>query len=76
MRAVWQARARADARLLRDSGLSVSEMAYHCGFRVPFHFSRWVRVMEDRTPAEVRAKAWRRPGPDPEEPFALFCSPP
>lgn len=58
MRAVWEARTRAGVRLLRDSGLSVGEIAHRCGFQTPFHFSRWVRAMEALSPGQVRAQAW------------------
>jgi AraC-like DNA-binding protein len=58
MRAVWEARTRAGVRLLRDSGLSVGEIAHRCGFQTTFHFSRWVRAMESLSPGQVRAQAW------------------
>ncbi len=58
MRYVWEMRTRQGMRLLRDTGLTVSEVAARCGFSTPFHFSRWVRAMAGVAPREFRARAW------------------
>lgn len=58
MRALWTARTEQGVRLLRETGLSVSEIAYHSGFATPFHFSRWVRQLHGKSPRAVRAEAW------------------
>lgn len=58
MRAVWEARTRAGVQLLRDSGLNVGDIAWRCGFKTIFHFSRWVREIEGLSPREVRTRAW------------------
>jgi len=47
----------------RDSGFGVGEIAYRCGFQTPFHFSRWVRATESRSPREVRTQVWTGRGP-------------
>lgn len=60
MRAVWAARTARGVRLLRETGLSVGEVAVRCGFQTPFHFSRWVRETEGVSPRELRARAWGR----------------
>lgn len=60
MRALWEARTRRGVRMLRDTGLSVSEVGFQCGFQTPFHFSRWVKTLEGRSPREVRSQAWGR----------------
>jgi AraC family transcriptional regulator of arabinose operon len=58
VRALWEARTRQGVRLLRDTGLTVGEVAFRCGFQTPFHFSRWVRALTGASPRAVRAKAW------------------
>ncbi|MGH8017223.1 MAG: helix-turn-helix transcriptional regulator [Opitutaceae bacterium] len=58
MRHVWETRTRQGMRLLRDTGLTVSEIASRCGFSTPFHFSRWVRTISGVAPREFRARAW------------------
>lgn len=58
VRALWEARTRQGVRLLRDTGLTVSEVAFRCGFQTPFHFSRWVRTLTGASPRAVRAQAW------------------
>lgn len=58
MRALWTARTEHGVRLLRETGLSVSEIAWRSGFATPFHFSRWVRKLHGMSPRDLRAKAW------------------
>ena len=58
VRALWEARTRQGVRLLRDTGLTVGEVAFRCGFQTPFHFSRWVRTLTGASPRAVRAQAW------------------
>ncbi len=57
-RALWEARTRQGLRLLQDTGLSVSEVAFRSGFQTPFHFSRWVRGMTGKSPRALRAESW------------------
>ncbi|MEO6873273.1 MAG: AraC family transcriptional regulator, partial [Opitutaceae bacterium] len=45
IRHVWEVRTRRGAQLLRETGLTVGEVAFRCGFQTPFHFSRWVREL-------------------------------
>lgn len=58
VRALWEARTRQGVRLLRDTGLTVGEVAFRCGFQTPFHFSRWVRALTGASPRTVRERAW------------------
>ena len=58
VRALWEARTRQGMRMLRDTGLTVGEVAFRCGFQTPFHFSRWVRTLTGASPRAVRAQAW------------------
>jgi AraC family transcriptional regulator of arabinose operon len=60
IRHVWEVRTRRGAQLLRETGLTVGEVAFRCGFRTPFHFSRWVRELFGVSPRALRAKAWER----------------
>jgi AraC family transcriptional regulator of arabinose operon len=60
IRHVWEARTRRGAQLLRETGLTVGEVAFRCGFQTPFHFSRWVRELFGVSPRALRAKAWER----------------
>jgi AraC-like DNA-binding protein len=57
---VWEVRTRRGALLLRETGLTVGEVAFRCGFQTPFHFSRWVRELFGVSPRALRAKAWER----------------
>lgn len=58
IRYLWETRTRRGAQLLRETGLTVGEVAYRCGFQTPFHFSRWVRELYGKAPRELRAQAW------------------
>jgi len=60
IRHVWEVRTRRGAQLLRETGLTVGEVAFRCGFQTPFHFSRWVRELFGVSPRALRAKAWVR----------------
>lgn len=60
IRYVWETRTRRGAQLLRETGLTVGEVAFRCGFQTPFHFSRWVRQLYGVAPKALRAQAWGR----------------
>ncbi len=55
---LWKTRAETGARLLVETGLSVSEVAYRTGFQSPYHFSRLVRRHLGQSPREYRRSAW------------------
>lgn len=57
MRHVWKTRTERGVQLLRETGLSVAEAAYRCGFQTPFHFSRCVRQHFGAAPGRLRKKA-------------------
>ncbi|QYM79520.1 AraC family transcriptional regulator [Horticoccus luteus] len=59
IRFVWETRTRRGAQMLRETGLTVGEVAYRCGFQTPFHFSRWVKELFGVAPRALRAQAWR-----------------
>lgn len=58
LRYVWETRTRRGAQLLRETGLTVGEIAFRCGFQTPFHFSRWVKELHGVSPKVLRARAW------------------
>jgi len=58
-RYLWQLRAEKGIQFLSETGLSVSEIAYQCGFKNPFHFSRSVRRIQGVSPREIRQAAWK-----------------
>ncbi len=45
---------RRGAFLLRQSGLTVGEIAYQCGYKNPFHFSRQIKAKYGHSPSELR----------------------
>lgn len=58
-RYLWQLRTEKCIRLLSETGLTISEIAYQCGFKNPFHFSRSVRQLQGVAPREIRKVAWK-----------------
>jgi AraC-like DNA-binding protein len=58
LRYVWENRTRRGAQLLRETGLTVGEVAFRCGFQTPFHFSRWVKQVYGVPPRRLRADSW------------------
>jgi AraC-like DNA-binding protein len=67
-RYLWQTRVERGVGLLRQTGLSISEIAYRTGFQTPFHFSRLVKQQHQRSPKELRARAWNAGRPAREHP--------
>jgi AraC-like DNA-binding protein len=51
---LWSLRAEKGAFLLRQSGLTVGEIAYQCGYKNPFHFSRQIKAKYGHCPSELR----------------------
>jgi len=60
LRYVWETRTRRGAQLLRETGLTVGEVAFRCGFHTPFHFSRWMKQLYGVSPKEFRLREWGR----------------
>lgn len=58
MRTLWETRVARGAELLRETGLSVSEVAYRVGFSNPYHFSRLTRKQLGLSPSAWRKRAW------------------
>lgn len=62
MRYLWQVRAGRGHFLLLQTGLSISDIAYRCGYKNPFHFSRQITEQFGMPPRAVRAnKGYRLP---------------
>lgn len=55
---LWNYRIERGVELLRNSGLTVSEIAYRIGFKSSYHFARAVKNSTGSTPTEVRKKNW------------------
>lgn len=51
---LWQVRLDQSVTLLRETGLSVSEIAYQTGFKNPFHFTRRFRTRFGVSPRSFR----------------------
>jgi len=61
-RFLWELRTERGGRLLADTGLSVAEVAYRCGFQNPYHFSRRIRERYGLSPKALRRRAWAAEG--------------
>ena len=55
IRYLWQVRANRGHSLLLQTGLAISDIAYQCGYKNPFHFSRQISEQFGMPPREVRA---------------------
>lgn len=51
---LWQLRLNKGVELIYFSGLKISEIAYQCGFKNPYHFSRYVRQHFGVSPSKLR----------------------
>ena len=61
MRYLWRARVEAATRLLRETGLSIGEIAARTGFQNPFHLSKLVKKSCGVSPRELRRRVWNTP---------------
>ncbi len=60
-RHLWQLRTEKGIGMLRNTGLTVSEISEQCGFSNPYHFSRRIRATTGVSPRALREEAWGRP---------------
>jgi len=58
---LWRLRVDHGLRLLRETGLNISEIAYRTGFQNPFHFSRLVKKHHHLSPRGLRQEWWGSP---------------
>jgi len=56
IRFLWQLRARAAAAELCASDEPIAEIAWRCGYRSPYHFSRHIKQLFGMPPSELRAR--------------------
>lgn len=64
IRYLWHLRAEKGVGLLHQSSLSLSQIAYQCGFQSPHHFSRHIKECYGVPPSKLRAETKNR---DPHE---------
>lgn len=57
-RYLWRLRTERGIQMLAETGHSVAEIAFMCGFQDAFHFSRLVKQLQGIPPREVRRRAW------------------
>ncbi len=64
IRYLWQKRADRSRFLLLHTGLTIAEIAYQCGYKNPFHFSRQIKQRFGMSPKEIRKKRGYRTPPE------------
>lgn len=57
-RFLWKLRTEQGIAMLGETGLSIAEIAYRCGFKNPYHFSRLVKTLQGSSPRKVRHQVW------------------
>lgn len=60
---LWRRRSEKGINLLRHSGLTIYEITAQCGFKDPYHFSRYLKKNYGHSPREIRKNRWQ---PTPE----------
>ncbi len=55
---LWEQRTTTGLQLLKNTGLSIQEIAYQTGFKSPFHFSRLIKNRTTLSPKKIRHKEW------------------
>ncbi|WP_020617609.1 AraC family transcriptional regulator [Paenibacillus daejeonensis] len=58
---VWQYRVLRAVEMLRFTGLTITEIAYRCGFKTSFHFARLVKQQTGLQPTQIRRQSWEPP---------------
>jgi AraC family transcriptional regulator of arabinose operon len=57
-RYLWRFRIERGAAMLGETGHRTAEIAYRCGFKNPFHFSRLIKQHFGCSPKDLRRRAW------------------
>ena len=57
-RYLWRLRVERGLAMLGETGHTVAEIAYQCGFKTPYHFSRLVRRFQGASPRDLRRQMW------------------
>jgi AraC family transcriptional regulator of arabinose operon len=65
-RYLWKLRVERGVAMLTETGQTVAEIAYRCGFKSPFHFSRLCKQHMGGSPKQIRRQAWSE-DPDPRQ---------
>lgn len=55
---LWQLRGEKAIHLLKYSNLNISEITTECGFKDPYHFSRYIRRHYGKSPRDIRKRHW------------------
>ncbi|WP_256761975.1 AraC family transcriptional regulator [Cohnella sp. WQ 127256] len=55
---LWEYRVNRAVELLTSTGLTISEIAYRCGFKTSHHFARLLKQSTGRTATEIRQLSW------------------
>ena len=58
---LWQYRVNKGIYYLKNSGRSIGEIAFLCGFKNQFHFSRLMKEKTSWSPKELRMNHWNNP---------------
>lgn len=59
-RHLWRLRVERGITMLKETGLTVAEIAEQCGFKDPFHFSKQVKQHAGFSPKIIRNRFWSR----------------
>lgn len=55
---LWKFRVERGVSMLIETGQTTAEIAYLCGFKNPYHFSRMLKQQTGRPPKEIRRQGW------------------
>jgi AraC-like DNA-binding protein len=55
---LWKIRTERGIAMLVETGLTAAEIAYQCGFKTPFHFSRMTTLHNGASPRTLSNLAW------------------
>ncbi len=62
IRYLWRQRAARAVHLLLNTSMSSAEIAFACGYKSPYHFSRHIKTLYNSSPTRLRRdKAYRTP---------------
>lgn len=62
-RYLWRYRTERGIAMLAETGHTIAEIAFRCGFKSPFHFSRLVKTHSGRSPRALRSDVWTKAAP-------------
>jgi AraC-like DNA-binding protein len=59
IRYIWKLRVKQAASLLTNTGLSITEIAYRCGFKTAHHLARMIKQSTGHTASDIRRLSWK-----------------